>query len=221
MPWPDSCERASRRTVNGMSPAEMAQMLGNSVCEDDDNACSEETELVHELQPSAVALLSVLERDDHAVALEAVRAASPRDINACDELGRNALLLAAAEGHEDACEALLAREDFRGASASTTIGACALHLAAGNGHVGVCHVLLTCERFALGVNALTTNGRTPLDFALDFGDGTAAQVIREAGGERSGREPRSRMVAQPRRGGIPEEEAGSDGSNGNRMDDLD
>merc|ERR1711862_1047062 len=108
-------------------------------------------------------------------------------------MGRNALLIGAAEGHVKACRALLERSDFLGVNSTNNIGSTALHLAAGNDERDICRLLIDCPRFTVGVNALNNNGQTPLDFATEFGTGVAVKDLTDAGAE-SGRPSMRRHV---------------------------
>jgi len=176
-----------------------------------------------ETGPDAQNMLEALEGEDSKLALEAVRQASTRSVNAVDDIGRGALLLAAMEGHLGACHALLARLDFHGANARDMIGSTALHMAAGNDHVEICRLLLASTRFTAGANALNNNQKTPLDFAIEFGEGQAADVIQAAGGVSGGRAPRTEGNLRDRMAKRVESinEASEGVENVNDMNDLD
>lgn len=136
--------------------------------------------------------LDALGGRDSEAAASFVREADSEAINTADGLRRTALLLIAMEGHEEACRLLLAREDFAHPNARNLIGSTALHLAAGNGHRAICKLLLASPRFAPagGINAQNNNGQTPLDFALEFRDGLAVEILANAGGTASDRSQR-------------------------------
>jgi hypothetical protein len=84
------------------------------------------------------------------------------------------------EGHADACQLLLSRDDFEGVNAQDLIGSNALHFAAGNDQEDVCRLLLTCPRFTGTVNTMNRHGKTPLDFAREFSEGEAIPVLEAA-----------------------------------------
>lgn len=136
-----------------------------------------------ELDSDALAFLEALEGADHELACELAGLASTATANAVDCLGRNALILAAAEGHLEACRLLLSREDFRGVNGRTSVGASALHLAAANDEPEISEAILACSRFVEGVNATTYAGQTPLDFCNEFSGGAAREVLVAAGAE--------------------------------------
>lgn len=186
---PASCE-------SRLSPSELAALLGNT-CPDAPSSGEADTEDLHASEglegeggPSGEALLEGLSCEDGATARALVMQAGPLALNVVDDIGRNALLIAAAEGHLDACRALLHRADFRGVNQRNLIGSTALHIAAGNGQADICHCLLDCPRYSLDVNAVNSQGKTPMDFAIEFGEGVAAGVLDAAGGRLSGQEPR-------------------------------
>merc|ERR1711924_453120 len=56
----------------------------------------------------------------------------------------------------------------------------------GNDHVEVCQALLACPRFLAGVNAQNFHMWTALDFATEFGDGDAVEVLKAAGAMSAG-----------------------------------
>eukprot|EP00928_Gymnodinium_smaydae_P061045 TRINITY_DN4508_c2_g1_i1.p1 TRINITY_DN4508_c2_g1~~TRINITY_DN4508_c2_g1_i1.p1 ORF type:complete len:335 (-),score=99.44 TRINITY_DN4508_c2_g1_i1:113-1072(-) len=149
--------------------------------------------------PRGEELLQTLERHDHGAAERAVRAADIRTVNYTDECNRNALFIAVAEGHVEACKLLLAREDFGGVNARNPVGATVLHIAAANDETEVCRAILECPRFEHGINAETKAGQTPLDFYTEFGEGDPEmmQLLSTAGGLANGRSVRrsSRIIA--------------------------
>lgn len=137
--------------------------------------------------------LKAFESADHDRALELVRNASAVEINSEDHAEvRRVMLIAAMEGHIEVVRDLLAREDFEGVNATDLIGSTALHLAAGNDQVEVCELLLASPRYMAftSVNAVNSHGRTPFDFAQEFGNGEAADVLRAAGATGGGKAPR-------------------------------
>merc|ERR1712151_35128 len=169
--------------------------------------------------PTGEEVLSAMESGDSERAVEVAKIASTTAINYTDEVSRNALLLAASEGHLEAVHILLKRNDFRGVNARNSIGSTALHQAAANGEPEVCQAILSCSRFNLGVNVQNNNGQTPLDFSVEFGEGDAAEVLRAAGATTSGRAMRSRERAggdlacrlrAHAQGGAADENGGSD-----------
>eukprot|EP00419_Tripos_fusus_P019885 CAMPEP_0172756802 /NCGR_PEP_ID=MMETSP1074-20121228/162484_1 /TAXON_ID=2916 /ORGANISM="Ceratium fusus, Strain PA161109" /LENGTH=214 /DNA_ID=CAMNT_0013590111 /DNA_START=62 /DNA_END=706 /DNA_ORIENTATION=- len=170
-----------------LSPAELARLLGNTFAEEELNTTEEEcpsTEpVIQETTESMTGqeVLEAMEAAESQLAMSAIWHAGPEALNYADDLQRNALHLAAAEGHTGACNALLSRLDFAGVNAVTNVGSNALHLAAGNGSIEICRLLLASPRFTLGVNAKNQCGLTALDFAVEFGDGAARYVL-EAGG---------------------------------------
>lgn len=183
----DSCGSDSRKI-------ELQQILGNSVSSCAARAESEAAPLEPDSGPSGQEVLDACEGSDAALALAAVQSAGPMAANSVDEINRNALLLTAAEGHLDALLHLLGRSDFRGLGARNNIGSSALHLAAGNEHLEVCEALLASGRYvaAAPINARNDRGQTPLDFAVEFGDGVCCAALEAKGGEASGRIARRR-----------------------------
>jgi len=152
---------------------------------------------------SAAEFLQILEGCDSELAASAVRRVSAEVLNhRSDDDCRSALLLAAMEGHADACSALLERDDFVGVTARGSIGSTALHMAAANGHRQICQMLLRCPRYDPpgGVNAVNDNGQTAFDFAVEFGDQACANLLASAGGSRKKDRTRASVVL---RGGIP------------------
>uniref|UniRef100_A0A7S1AL16 Uncharacterized protein n=1 Tax=Noctiluca scintillans TaxID=2966 RepID=A0A7S1AL16_NOCSC len=135
--------------------------------------------------PGQVLLDAIETGDDDA--LDLIRNCSVEALNFRDGLHKNALLIASTEGRLEVCRALLSNEGFEGTNATNFIGSSALHLAAGNDHADICSDILACPRFLLGINAVNDNGHTAFDFASDFGDGTALEVLRAAGGSTGGR----------------------------------
>lgn len=131
------------------------------------------------------ALIKAMAGEDGELATRLVNAGSTAVINYLDADERNALIVGAMEGHSEACQALLSRADFIHANKTNHVGATALHLAAANDHIPICTVLIDSPNYTAGINAKTRNGQTPLDFALDFGEGTCGHVIESAGGERT------------------------------------
>lgn len=207
------------RTQVGISAAQLAQLLGNLPLDEElpsanapdardaqvgARAASARPAPVPSARPEHCSpdgqqLLDALEGRDNRLAARLVRQADAAAVNFSDEMQRNALLLAAAEGHVEAFQVLINRDDFMGVNARSNVGATALHLAAGNDQVEICRLLLACSRFTAGVNCQTNSGHTPLDFALDFGDGDAEAVLRAAGGERrtSGNLRQRRILRDP------------------------
>mmetsp|Transcript_107014 Transcript_107014/g.284749 ORF Transcript_107014/g.284749 Transcript_107014/m.284749 type:complete len:271 (-) Transcript_107014:50-862(-) len=181
----------------GLSPEQLARLLGNlpSSDEADDrpssgadgtaaSATAPAASPPAQEGPTGEELLKALEGQDHGAALLAVQAAGAQAVNYADDVERNALMVAAAEGHLEACRELLGREDFGAASARTNVGATALHLAAGNDHVELCRCLIASPRFTVGINTADDRGFTPLDYSLEFGEGDARRVLEAAGGRR-------------------------------------
>mmetsp|Transcript_142502 Transcript_142502/g.262789 ORF Transcript_142502/g.262789 Transcript_142502/m.262789 type:complete len:232 (-) Transcript_142502:6-701(-) len=194
-------------TEANVTAGELSSILGNALPDPiiDDIARSLEAEEEagenSHVPAGGAELLEAAEGADSALALQRVQSASCAAVNATDELGRNALLLAAAEGHLEACQALLQREDFQGVNARTSIGATALHLAAANDEPEICRAILSCARFSAGVNASTNAGQTPLDFSMEFGTGDASEVLQEAGGQHLRRSSRRDVASRLRRPG--------------------
>jgi len=199
-----------------MSPAELAALLGNTISFDIDSTAQCEMDASEpsvdpkpaatsppsnshkeESGPSGATVLEVMESGNSRKALETIRAAGKIAVNTVDDLGRNALLIAATEGHEEVCRELLRREDFRGVNNVNSIGSSVLHLAAGNDHVQICRDILACPRFNLGINAQNERGHTALDFSVQFGGGIAAYVLKAAGGISGGVVSRKRVVIPP------------------------
>jgi len=181
-----------------LNALDLARVLGNSVPDpaeqpDSDGDDSDEPQPEDEESgPSGQELLDALEGEDSTLAELQVRGAGRRAVNFTDGPRRSALLLAAMEGHHEACRLLLLREDFQHTNARNTIGSTALHLAAANGHREIVQLLLSCPRFspAGGINAENNNGQTALDFAVEFGEGVAKDLLLDAGARTSDRSTR-------------------------------
>lgn len=203
---------APKAAATTLTPAELARILGNVPPEDewppamaevpqhlDEGTCAADendgvttghdrgspADNVEEPGPTGQELLKALEGEDSELACDLVRRAGVTALNYTDDLGRNALLLAASEGHTAACAVLLEREEFAGMNVRNMIGASALHLAAANDQTQMCRDLLACPRFTLGVNAEASNGQTPLDYSIEFGEGAASDMLTAAGGRRA------------------------------------
>mmetsp|Transcript_59089 Transcript_59089/g.132346 ORF Transcript_59089/g.132346 Transcript_59089/m.132346 type:complete len:275 (+) Transcript_59089:81-905(+) len=163
-----------------VSPQRLASLLGNLP---PNNALQEDGHTKG--PPISCDWLDVLAScDSSAQAKRIVDSIGSDDINATDALGRSALLLAAAEGHVEACRSLLQRPDYQMIDWRNSIGCTALHIAAGNDEREICQMLLDCPRFTWSVNCKNDNGQTPLDFAIAFGEGHAASdVLALAGGK--------------------------------------
>lgn len=200
-----------KSTLPGLSSADLAKILGNSEPDDEDlppsyvdrstatfggdNADLAPTsggieEVMTQGAAAAVeaageALIKAMEGQDTHLTLGLVQDASPGVVNYVDADERNALLVGAMEGHVEACLALLGRPDFLGVDATNNIGSTALHLAAANDHIQICKALIASPRFTSGVNVENMHGLTPLDFSLDFGEGTCEEVLVAAGGGRT------------------------------------
>lgn len=168
---------ADQAADQSVSQAELARLLGNIVPEDD--LCLEEADQ-EALAREGARFLEVISGPDGKAALDAIRAASQAVVNYTDATKRTALMLAASEGHLEACKVVLARSDFKSVNERNSVGSTALHFAAANDEVEICKLLLESPRFTLGVNAVNQNGQSALDFC-DFGDGDARQVLRAAG----------------------------------------
>jgi hypothetical protein len=187
--------RSSRRSSNEeplpqLSPAELARILGNSVDEDYEDDQAEVLAAINEEHDATAismgeALLQAMNGSDSDHALEMVQRAGTTAVNFVDDMGQNALMIGCMEGHDEACRALLGRADFLGVNICNCLGSTVLHLAAGNDNVEICSALLSCPRFTSGVNAQNRNGQTALDFALEFGEGLAQEVLIAAGGRRA------------------------------------
>lgn len=147
------------------------------------------------------ALFEELESGEDARAALAIKHAGVAELNAVDEMGRNALLLTCSEGLLQAVQALLSRDDFNGINAENSIGCTALHLAAANDEPEICRAILACPRFTAGVNAENHRGQTPLDFGRQFGAGCATVVLEEAGGSSVRRRSRPSVPSNLRRPG--------------------
>ncbi|CAK0798023.1 unnamed protein product [Prorocentrum cordatum] len=166
-----------------LSKADLARLLGNLY----DEGESDDKEADPSVEEEGIVFLNALEKAADSKALELVRSASTAVINYVDDIGRNALLILASEGQTEACRALLHRTDFAGMSVRDMLGSTPLHLAAGNDHVDICRLIVACPRFPCsGVNDLNNRGQTPLDFCLEFGDGSATEVLEAAGATSSG-----------------------------------
>jgi len=182
-------ERPATGQNSGISAAELASLLGNQTARERHPPSQPEAEgEVEEVGPSGEELLDALEGDDSALAASVARRAGRKAVNYKDGPRRSALLLASMEGHVDAVRVLLGREDFLSANARNTIGSTALHMAAANSHKEVVQVLLGSRRFCPpgGVNAVNDNGQTALDFAMEFGEGVATDLLVAAGGRSTG-----------------------------------
>jgi len=202
---------AVKSTLPGLSSADLAKILGNSEPDDEDLPPSyvdrstatfggDDADLtptsggIEEVmtqgaaaavEAAGEALIRAMEGQDTHLTLRLVHEASHGVVNYVDADERNALLVGAMEGHVEACLALLGRPDFLGVDATNNIGSTALHLAAANDHIQICKALIASTRFTCGVNAENMHGLTPLDFSLDFGEGTCEGVLVAAGGRRT------------------------------------
>jgi len=166
-----------------LSKVDLARILGNSYETED----SDDKETDPSVEKEGTVFLNALEKATDSEALELVRSASTTAINYEDDLGRNALLVVSSEGQTEACKALLHRTDFTGMNVRDMLGSTPLHLAAGNDYVDICRLLITCPRYPhSGINELNNRGQTPLDFCLEFGDGTATEVLEKSGATSSG-----------------------------------
>jgi hypothetical protein len=194
-----------------LSDVELACLLGNTLPDDEDlrvprsvakfgqgEPVTEEVEVDYKSavagavaryttpKEAGEALLRSLEGQDSELALQLVLEASTTAVNyVAEDTNRTALLATAMEGHTKACQHLLERADFLAIGGTDNIGANALHLAAANDHVEICELLIASSRFTAGINAKTRNGQTALDFAIEFGEGTCADVLAAAGGQRA------------------------------------
>lgn len=202
---------AVKSKLPGLSSADLAKVLGNSAPDDEDLPPSyvdrstatfggDDADLtptsgsIEEVmtqgaaaavEAAGEALIHAMEGQDTHLTLRLVQDASPAVVNYADADERNALMVGAMEGHVEACLALLGRADFLGVDATNNIGSTALHLAAANDHVEICKALIASPRFTSGVNAENMHGLTPLDFSLDFGEGTCEEALVAAGGRRT------------------------------------
>lgn len=202
---------AVKSKLPGLSSADLAKVLGNSAPDDEDLPPSyvdrstatfggDDADLtptsggIEEVMTQGAAaaveaagevLIHAMEGQDTHLTLRLVQDASPAVVNYADADERNALMVGAMEGHVEACLALLGRADFLGVDATNNIGSTALHLAAANDHIQICKALIASPRFTSGVNAENMHGLTPLDFSLDFGEGTCEEALVAAGGRRT------------------------------------
>eukprot|EP00439_Symbiodinium_sp_Y106_P068996 s4698_g11.t2 len=166
--------------ARSVSEEELAHILGNSFpssaprpgenCED-----SEELERLQE------EFLEIVQSSDSQAALRAVESATSEIVNASDECVGSALHFIAAEGHVQACRALLARSDFGQVNSRNGIGSTALHIAAANDEEEICKMILACSRFTVGANAVNNNGQTSMDFAAEFGTGLCLDILEASG----------------------------------------
>lgn len=203
------CPHRDSAAPISLGMAELAAFLGNLDAEGltpvgtetqaqiDDPATSTEEDgpLAREVEE----LFRALDDPDNAAAADLCAHASAKLINARDDLDRNALFVAAAEGNLEVTHVLLSREDFLGVNERNCIGSTALHLAAGNDQTDICRAILECPRFLEGVNVINNNGQSPLDFALEFGSGAAESILREAGGQTARGSQRGELPSHFRR----------------------
>ncbi|CAE7927690.1 ubiB [Symbiodinium sp. KB8] len=166
--------------ARSVSEEELAQILGNSfpgsVLRPAENC--EDPEDLERLQEE---FLEIVQSSDSQAALRAVESATSEIVNASDECVGSALHFIAAEGHVQACRALLARSDFGQANSRNGIGSTALHIAAANDEEEICKMILACPRFTVGAAAVNNNGQTSMDFAAEFGTGLCLDILEASG----------------------------------------
>jgi len=186
-----------------LSPQELQRLLGNLPDEDfepeEPGPAAPTGPLSHipedqevDVSIAGPEFLERLEKcSNEADAIKEIQKASRAAINYHDAC-RSVLLVLAVEGYTEACKQLLRRNDFCNISAKNMVGSNALHLAAGNGHQELCQVLLRQAWFARpeAINTQNTQGMTPLDFSVEFGEGEVAGLLREHGGQPSGNQVR-------------------------------
>ncbi|CAE7440210.1 unnamed protein product [Symbiodinium necroappetens] len=166
--------------ARSVSEEELAQILGNSfpgsVLRPAENC--EDSEDLERLQEE---FLEIVQSSDSQAALRAVESATSEIVNASDECVGSALHFIAAEGHVQACRALLARSDFGQVNSRNGIGSTALHIAAANDEEEICKMILACPRFTVGAAAVNNNGQTSMDFAAEFGTGLCLDILEASG----------------------------------------
>ena len=174
-----------------ISEEELARILGNTVPARKKLPKECDKKALEQLQEE---FMEIARSADSQAAFQAVETAPTQVVNACDECSGTALHFLAAEGHVQACRALLSREDFEEISARNGIGSTALHIAAANDEEEICKMILEDPRFTSGASVANDNGQTPLDFALEFGTGLCASVLQAAGGQAGTRRRRGRHI---------------------------
>ena len=99
------------------------------------------------------------------------------DVNVTNILGRTPLIMSAVYGWHEPVKILLnggARTDVKDKNYQRT----ALHFAALNGHLGIVAELLKKD---IDVNAKDADGKTPLDYANQYGHGKVADLLKSSG----------------------------------------
>ncbi|CAK8987905.1 unnamed protein product [Durusdinium trenchii] len=181
----DEPQKEAEPEAPQLSQDELARILGNTLPQS-------KAPTIRECDEKE--FIEVARGSDSQAALEAVREAPAKVVNACDECSGTALHFLAAEGHVQACGALLSRDDFVEINARNGIGSTALHIAAANDEEEICKMILECPRFTAGASVANDNGQTPLDFALEFGTGLCSSVLEAAGGQGGTRRRRGRHI---------------------------
>ncbi len=100
-------------------------------------------------------------------------------VDAQDNNGNSALILASYKGHEGAVRLLLARGARQ--ELLDKNGATALHVAAKKGHAGVVEQLCAATGAAAAIALRNKNGDTPLALAVRYGHAATASVLRAHG----------------------------------------
>lgn len=175
-----------------LSEEERARILGNMLPRRIPQLPKEcDEKVLEQLQED---FMEIARSADSEAAFEAVKEAPTQIVNACDECSGTALHFFAAEGHVQACRALLSRDDFVEMNARNGIGSTALHIAAANDEEEICKMILNCPRYTAGASVANANGQTPLDFSLEFGTGLCSTVLEAAGGQQGTRRRRGRHI---------------------------
>jgi len=174
-----------------VSQEELARILGNSVPMEHKLANKEAPE---DLERQQEEFLETVQGSGSQAAFLAVQSATTEIVNASDECVGSALHFIAAEGHVEACRALLSRCDFTQVNARNGIGSTALHIAAANDEEEICKMILEDARFTAGADVANNNGQTPMDFAAEFGTGLCLGVLQAAGGRHGTRRRRGREI---------------------------
>lgn len=175
-----------------LSEDERARILGNMLPRRIPQLPKEcDEKVLEQLQEE---FMEIARSADSEAAFEAVKEAPTQIVNACDECSGTALHFFAAEGHIQACRALLSRDDFMEINARNGIGSTALHIAAANDEEEICKMILDCPRYTAGASVANSNGQTPLDFSLEFGTGLCSTVLEAAGGQQGTRRRRGRHI---------------------------
>ncbi|CAE7318086.1 unnamed protein product [Symbiodinium sp. CCMP2456] len=166
--------------ARSVSEEELARILGNSF-PGSGLRPAENCEDPEDLERLQEEFLEIVQSSDSQAALRAVESATSEIVNASDECVGSALHFIAAEGHVQACRALLARSDFGQVNSRNGIGSTALHIAAANDEEEICKMILACPRFTVGAAAVNNNGQTSMDFAAEFGTGLCLDILEASG----------------------------------------